>query len=693
MPSISITNNTTLNIVATSADTNATLNRYLINDLKFLVLGKPGLTANSLVADLDPNGFPLTAGATGASSFALKGTSLDVSVDASASLGLLKGDDMMDFWDSSQLPHDPAVTALVSFEIEGILSAGDSATVDDFCFGISKGETVTLTSFCPAAATDSLAVAAKRSIASLTIPHGVDDLRSLPANAICRIGASSSLTFTASVSYNVLNNPLATTTIAKLPSLSVNAKAGATVEATATHTSGHTITIAKLPNGLLHLSVSLKKTDDFESSLTVSAGVSGTVGSTDALAFLLARISPNSTAEMEKIQSDLPVAQAQELSWNIKTAIDAALSSSLQASLKAALDDKESENRIFLYEIDLSALDAAGMAAIQSALTGDFTAITRPRAALQGVKELDSALTTTSKVTHTLTVHLLGIFNWNSTTTFIEKSKVDYTKDTHEIVLSDEKIQVVGNNLDAQKIREVVSRGITLTIPASANTPEAEDPIQMFFFDRQASTNSSSMTQFTNALTATGVSAAGSAQSLLRQGLKHYGSSSLYLGLSLTAAQCRSLFLDNSQTPYPWTTYVQYACAAEAIILAADADNVDRLKLFQADIDYWKQLQDAGATPNVIRLLADRGIRQNAIVDVITILWWSGAMGDYAKALAHNQSLVDAGKKVVKDGTLGFNEPWLVLATWLMLGKPAVESIFHCSLLNQATPIARTAGS
>ncbi len=693
MPNISITNNTTLDIVAASADGNATLNRYLSHDLKFLLRGKSGLTADSAVGDLDPNGFPLTSGATVGSSFALKGTSLDVSVDASASLGLLTGDDLTDFWDSSQLPHDPAVAALVSFEIEGTLNAGDTASVDDFCFGISKGETVTLTSFCPAAASDSLAVAAKRSIAALTIPHDVDDLRSLPANTICRIAASSSLTFTASVSYNVLNNPLATTTIAKLPSLSVNAKAGATVEATATHTSGHTITIAKLPNGRLHLSVSLKKTDDFESSLTVSAGATATVGSADALSFLLGKISPNSTAEMEKIQTDLPAAQAQELSENIKTAIDAALSSSLQASLKAALDDSESENRIFLYEIDLTALDPAGMAAVHSALVGDFTAITRPGAALHGVRELDSALTTTSKITHTLTVHLLGIFNWNSTSTFIEKSKVDYTKDTHEIVLSDERIQVVGNNLNAEKIREVVSRGITLTIPASANTPEAKDPIQMFFFDRQASTGSSTMRQFANVLAATGVSAGGSAQSLLRQGLKHYGSSSLYLGLNLTSAQCRLLFLDQSQSPYPWTTYVQYACAAEAIILAADTDNVDRLKLFQAGIDYWKQLQDAGAAPNVIRLLAELGVRQNAIVDVNTILWWSGAMGDYAKALAHNQSLVDPGKKVVKDGTLGFNEPWLVLAAWLMLGKPAVDSLFHCSLLKEPTPIARTAGS
>jgi hypothetical protein len=39
---------------------------------------------------------------------------------------------------------------------------------------------------------------------------------------------------------------------------------------------------------------------------------------------------------------------------------------------------------------------------------------------------------------------------------------------------------------------------------------------------------------------------------------------------------------------------------------------------------------------------------------------------------------------VVKDGTLGFNEPWLVLAVWAMLGKPAMDSRFASSLLKPA---------
>jgi hypothetical protein len=66
-------------------------------------------------------------------------------------------------------------------------------------------------------------------------------------------------------------------------------------------------------------------------------------------------------------------------------------------------------------------------------------------------------------------------------------------------------------------------------------------------------------------------------------------------------------------------------------------------------------------------------------------------MENYAKALAAGQSLVGAGKEVVKDGTLGFDEPWLVLATWNMLRNPAIESLFTSSLLKQASGAAGSA--
>lgn len=678
MPTIQLTNNTTLQIAGSTADGNATLNRYLKSPLQYLTpAGLEGIV-NQKIGDVDPTPFPLTASATGAGTFAVEKTSLNVQLQASASIGLLKGSDISDFLGSLQMPGNPA--GLVSFGITGTLSAAETATAGDFSFGITKGATVSLNSYYAASADQPLADAVKQAIASLTILHDIQDLQSLPAGAICQTDAASSLQFSASVTYSVLNDPLATKAIANLPQITVNATAGATVEATVTHTSDHTVTVAKLPNGLVHLSVSLTNTDDFETSLTASAGFTADLGKTDALALLLKVISPNSTVEMAKIKADMPAAAAGQYSSDVKAAIDAAVSNSLQVSLKASLDSSTAKNRVFLYEIDLGKLDAAGTAAVQAALGGDFTAITQPGAALAGIAELDSAFTKTQKVQHSLAIHLLGIFNWDSTNTFVQKSKVNYTKDTREIVLSDESITIDMNNLTAVKLREVAVKGITLTLPASANTPASDTPIQMVFFDREGSASRSNMTQFVNVLTAIHSTAAGGAQALLGKNLKNYGTASLYLGLSLTPDACHRLFISGSN-PFGWADYVQAACSAEQIVLANDEANADRLTLYRMDLGFWKKLLDAGTPQNINVLLGPQGIGQEAVTDVIAVNWWSEAMSNYASALAQGKPLVDLGKEVVKDGTMGFNEPWMILAAWNILGRPTIDSLFTSSLM------------
>ncbi len=678
MPTINLTNNTTLQITASTADGNATLNRYLTHPLTFLTPAGFDAIADQKIGAVDATPFPLTASATGAGTFALEKTSLNVQLGASAAIGLLKGSDISDFLGALQVPGNPA--GLVSFGVTGTLSAGDTATTGDFSFGITKGATVSLSSYYAASADELLEDAVKQAMASLTILHDIQDLKSMPAGAVCQTDAASSLQFSASVTYNVLNDPLATKAISNLPTIAVNATAGATVEATVTHTSDHTVTVAKLANGLVHLSVSLTKTDDFETSLTASASLTVDLGKTDALALLLKTISPNSALEMAKIQAEMPAAAAQQYSSDVKAAIDAAVSNSLQVSLKAALDVSTSKNRVFLYEIDLGKLDDTSTTAVQSALGGDFTKITQPGAVLAGIREIDSAFTKTSTVQHSLAVHLLGIFNWDSTNTFIQKSKVDYTKDTHEIVLSDESIEIAIDNLSAVKLREVVVKGITLTLPASANTPANPTPIQMVYFDREGSASESNMTQFVNVLSAIQSTSAAGAKALLAKGLKNYGTTSLYLGLSLTPDASHRLFISGSNA-FGWADYVQAVCSGQQVVLANDEANADRLKLYQMDLGFWKLLLEAGTLQNINALLKPKGIRSEAAADAIAVNWWSEAMSNYATALAEGKPLVNLGKAVVKDGTMGFNEPWMILAAWNVLGRPAMDSMFTSSLI------------
>jgi hypothetical protein len=330
-------------------------------------------------------------------------------------------------------------------------------------------------------------------------------------------------------------------------------------------------------------------------------------------------------------------------------------------------------------------------------LTGNFTALTKPGAALAGIKELDSAFSRTTAVTHTFALHLLGILNSASVHEFVAKSKVDFTTDTHELVLSDETIQVVDNNLDAEKLRKLVLKDMTLTLPASANTPEANTPINLVFLDREGSTSPSKLRQFVNALEALGATEAAEAQSLLARNLGSYGVCSLFLGLNLQPAQCRRLFLGADNQPYDSGFYIGQLCAAQMTILNGlgnEGGAAYRLKVFHAGEDTWNDLHEAGSPPNISRTLRDRlGMSDAeatlAVTDVITALWWADAMSEYAQALAKGQPLEKAGKDMVKDANLGYNEPWMVLASWNLAGRPSMEAKFISSI---ASPPALAAG-
>lgn len=679
MPTISITNNTTLDLSASLPENNRTLKQYLQHDLRLLAPHGFETMAAQTIKATDTSGFPIQLATAGAGEFAVEKTTLNVKVGVSPALGLLKGDDLKTMLASIHIT-DASVANLVSFALNVTMRLAETATVSDFTFGITDNSSLLLTSYVAAADSESIGAAISGALGALTIPHSIEDIARLPANAICQLDASGSLKFSACVTYAFLNNPVATVPIPRLPAIAIKAGGSVTLEASVTHTSDHTLTVAKLPSGLVHLSVSLTRTHDFETSLSASVGLSANVGDQDALAFLLDKISPDSSQELAHLAQDMPADQLANLAVSIKAAIDAAVCESIQLSFKAALDKSTSHNTVFVYEIEPDALDDSGRAALVAALTGDFTAMTRLGAQFPGIRELASTATDISKTTHSLAIHLLGIFNWNSVNTFMKKATVSSVNGS-QLVLCDETVNVELNNLDAQKLRQVVLKSVTLTLPAIAAQGDGAT-MSLVFFDREASTKPGRMREFVNVLRAIGPSAATDrANALFARGLKNYGVCSLYLGLSVTSVQCAKLFASSD----PMLFILEY-CKGETMILSGDPDSVNRLKLFSADRNSWMRLQDAGAPSNIVSVLKSIGIPDSAppemlVPDVVTGLWWSSAMSNYAAALAAHEPLDKAGAKVVKAGTLGFGEPWMIVAAWNLLGNPPVQTEFTSSLL------------
>jgi hypothetical protein len=682
MPPIKLIDNSSLEILSIRSPT------HLQTALEFLFRNlKPEFRElqNKTIGDLDAGGFPLELAATIPGSFAVSEATLNIKPGETASLDLFTGDKIQDFLKGLKL--DSSFTpGLMSFAFDTTLESGPSGTVGDFSFGLTSVQEIAVTGYVPVAMTDRFVAATQNAISGVTLPHSLDDLRALEEGHICRIEGKGSLKFKASVQYSVFTNTLATAPLTTIsPTLSVKAQSGPMFQVTVEHSDTHQLTIAGLGNNKVRLSVGLAQESSVEESLDVSIGVSGNIGASDALPFLIQHISPSPERELQDIRTSLSPGEQTELSDKIKTVFQGAMQGGITATLHDALKQSKERKYLFVYDADLSALDATSTAALGAALKGDFIAISTAGSALAGIQEVDSISTLTLTATHTLTIHLLGILNFSDVSSFMKKSKIAQNSDTGEIVLTSSDIKVSENSIDTDHLREVLARSSIITTAAVSSPQIPNFKFKSVFFLKKAKVSSSDLRQFSNVLKSVLSPDAARAQALLTVPASAVHDVAIYLSLDLDKDLSLAIFKNRTTDDF-----VIAGQNAMKTILAADPDGTGRLPLFSLDLAFWKTLrQDGGTRQNVLSLLKTKGIANLASpTDFFSIDWWAQAMGKVADALAKGQPLLDAEKSALEDSNGGFDIPWALLATRLLAGSPPVMSRLTYS--NAKTLAAKT---
>lgn len=669
MPAIEIVDENS-SLALTSQQSTPALAHYLQSGLVF-VLDKTSTVVKHAegkkISDIDAGGFPVSLSPSVPASFAVSSATVNVKAGFEASIDLLtgsKGNDFAKFLG----PNTPSIASWACFAFTAELESGPSGTVGDFCFGLLSGENIKLSNYCPVAATDVFEDAVQRAMSGLTLPHDLDDIRALPQGHVCKVEGKASLKFTASVQYSFLNNTLATAPFEILSkSLSIEAQSGPKLQVTVEHSNSHELTIAALGNNKFRLSVSLTAEADIEESFDFSIGVSGNIGSTDALQFLIEHVSSVPDKDLARIRTILNAQEQGDLSGQIQAVVQGATKGGISASLLDALKQSQEQNSLFAYDVDLSALDGVSTSAVESALKGNFTQLTALGSTLAGIHEVKSISTLTLTHTNTLTIHLLGLLNFSDVSTFMKKAKVAHVGDTNDIVLAATDIKVVQNTVDPDHLREVLTRSAMITTAADSSPDNPDFTFQMVFFLKKASVNDSDLRQICNSLAFVSSPDAAAAHALLKR--SSGPRPDVYVYLSLTLDKNLSTRIFKSRTSDDFVIAGQKAMAA---ILADDPESATRLPLFSIDLAFWKQLRSSGAAQNVQRLLAERGLTALASwTDFVTIDWWAQAMGNMAAAIAAGKSPMDAEKDVLKDSQAGFDVPWALLATSSLLPEPA----------------------
>ena len=199
MPPIKLKDDSSLEIISTGRSPS-----YLQTGLEFLFrnLSPEFKEAESKqIGDVDAGSFPLPLMATVSGAFSISAaTLLNVKQGDSASVDLLTTGKKEKFLKALDLNEDFA-PAFISFAFQSSLESGPAGTVGDFTFGLTSGQEITVATYASVAMNDSFIDVTRRAIDGLTLPHSLDDLRTLPQGHTCQVQGKGSLKFTASVQY------------------------------------------------------------------------------------------------------------------------------------------------------------------------------------------------------------------------------------------------------------------------------------------------------------------------------------------------------------------------------------------------------------------------------------------------------------------------------------------------------------
>lgn len=245
---------------------------------------------------------------------------------------------------------------------------------------------------------------------------------------------------------------------AKLPfhaEASVNPNLTVSLSGEIALTSEFSVRCRRLDGTRLRFSLCRKHDAALTASFSAGAGVGVYSGKTDLLTAVLAGVDPGIKP------GDLEAGDAAKFRQVLSDCVDHSLTISLNAVCSAAAGDEAG----FVYDVDVSAPDNATHQAIEAALHGNWSALSK----LPNTRKVRDVLVETLDKSFALSVNLLGLYNYRSVTEFLKKMEVRRNLDDGSIVLTDSttasEISTAATpfGADGDRLRAVLYRSFLVT--------------------------------------------------------------------------------------------------------------------------------------------------------------------------------------------------------------------------------------
>jgi hypothetical protein len=248
----------------------------------------------------------------------------------------------------------------------------------------------------------------------------------IPSGLICMSDLSGALTVSGSWSLPLGVNQMSLAA-ANLPfnaSVAARPLVGVQVGGAVSITGEFAIRFRQLTAGLIRVGVYKKEGTTLAASFAVSAGLGADVGGTDLISAVLSALFPGVNT------SGLSKDDAAKFQQVLKDSLNHSLSISLNAACSAAHSDEAA----MVFEVDTTAGDPASTReALGSALTGDWTKL----AALANVRPIRNFVRETIERKFSLTINLLGLYNYRSIGDFLLSMKVVKNEEDGSVVITD----------------------------------------------------------------------------------------------------------------------------------------------------------------------------------------------------------------------------------------------------------------
>jgi hypothetical protein len=665
-----------------------TLTQAAPNPLQFQLSAGPGFQLGSANPEITVN----------------PGAAVLVVVNTTANSGLIADDPF-------QAPATvPANTGYVGMSFTGTLDPGVTESVGDLTFGMDKSASVSL-AFYKAFATDrsqpTLGDATGQMLSDFVIPAHLSDLDQLQVNDVCSASGAGTLTVSGIFNVAIPTNPLASVNLPlDIGTIDIQDGVMAGISASFTLSGSYQIRARRTASDVIELSFLKERGTSFQPDVSLSAGATAMLGTTDLLSTLLgviARGKPDQTI-LQGLSDD-------EIA-DFNAAIQAGVQHSLLASVDLALSPATDDQAAFQYEVRPNLLEPAGRSALERALKGDLSQLTVLEASAQadgtiapGIRLLNSVLSRMRSSGVTLRVNLLGIVNLVSLSKLIRQCEFLTEPASGDLVIKEtaqsERISAITEPFNRQEaLRKALfdSSMVTTTYIASKAVSLPSLQCESMHFAENENTSKQTIADYLNWFVAVSLAGPDWRAEVVNQ-FTAGGRSTCLVRATFDDAACEALFFDSGGNLRARPEYLEIGREAMMALLDPDASDIDGLRRdLLAGPHTWSRALSIGPSPGLRDLLplssSDPRLQvvlQDVIGDIYDIVWWADSMvkagqglrqvrtflagrnpaalaGDnaFAQQRANLQNLM-AG--VVKDSRARFSEPWGLVCLFSAAGS------------------------